>query len=263
MPSTKSEPFFSLISVTFNDLVGMRRTEASIRAQTERDFEWVVVDGASKDGTVDFLRTLDLPYLQWTSERDKGIFDAMNKGTARARGKYVVYLNGGDAFSDAECLTDVRRALEQAGWPELCYGGGNWAFADGHRKYRAPRPMARAIRHGLPGLHQATFYRREFLDVPPYDLKYPVSADYYISARCYARGARACYVDRALADFGVGGNSMKKAAASLREAWDIQRDVLKLGWPARALSASRRYVAHRVLEGLHYFLHPQKKQATK
>jgi putative colanic acid biosynthesis glycosyltransferase len=187
----------------------------------------------------------------------------MNKGTARARGKYVVYLNGGDAFSDAECLADVRRALEQAGWPELCYGGGNWAFADGHRKYRAPRSMARAIRHGLPGLHQATFYRREFLDVPPYDLNYPVSADYFVSARCFVRGARACYVHRALADFGVGGNSMKKAAASRREAWDIQRDVLKLSWPERALSASRRYAASRTLELMHYFMHPSKKTAAK
>ena len=252
-------PFFSLITVVFNDAAGLRRTEQSVRAQTDRDFEWIVVDGGSKDGAVEFLQTLDLPYLSWTSERDKGIFDAMNKGTARARGQYVVYLNGGDAFSDAQCLADVRRSLEQAGNPELCYGGANWLFADGHRQYRAPRPFARAIRHGLPGMHQATFYRREFLDVPPYDLKYPVSADYYISARCYARGARACYVDRALADFGVGGTSMKKAAASLREAYDIQRDVLRLSWPERALSATRRYGAHRVLEALHHVLHPKRK----
>lgn len=256
-------PLFSIISVLFNDASGLRRTEASVRSQTEKDFEWVVVDGGSTDGAVDFLRSLEAPYLRWTSERDRGIYDAMNKGTALARGRYVIYMNGGDAFSDARCLEVVRRTLEQAGWPELCYGGCNWAFADGNLRYRAPRSMARAIRHGLPGMHQATFYRREFLEVPPYDLKYPVSADYYVSARCYVQGARACYIDRALADFGVGGHSMEKAAASLREAWDIQRDVLRLSWPERAFSAARRYAAHRILEALHIFVHPAKKPTAE
>lgn len=244
-------PLFSVISVVFNDVEGLRRTEASVREQDERDFEWMVVDGGSTDGTVAFLNSLTCPYLSWSSERDRGIYDAMNKGTAKSRGQYVVYMNGGDAFSDAKCLADVRRCLLDAGWPELLYGGANWRFANGELRYRSPRDFAKAIRHGLPGMHQATFYKRGFLDVPPYDLSYPVSSDYFVSARCFVRGARACYLDRALADFSVGGNSMSKAGQSLRECWRVQREVLQLGFVARAQSAARRFFAHRALAIMH------------
>ena len=255
MGNSLDKPFFSLVTVTFNDCAGLRRTEESVRAQTERDFEWVVVDGGSKDDTVDFLKSLDFPFLAWKSERDKGIYDGMNKGTARSVGRYVIYVNGGDAFADAQCLAEARKAIEAAGQPELCYGGCDYLFANGRRKYRPSRKLESAIYHGLPGMHQATFYRRDFLDVPPYDLKYPVSADYYISARCFVRGARACYVNRAIAAFTVGGTSMKKAGDSIREALEIQRDVLKMSWASRTSSAVRRYAAHRVLSFLHHFVH--------
>jgi putative colanic acid biosynthesis glycosyltransferase len=65
-------PFFSLITVLYNDAAGLRRTEASVRAQTDRDFEWVVVDGGSKDGAVDFLKSLDLPYLRLDQRAGQG-----------------------------------------------------------------------------------------------------------------------------------------------------------------------------------------------
>jgi putative colanic acid biosynthesis glycosyltransferase len=251
--SAAQDPFFSIITVVYNDLDGLRRTEASIRRQTETDFEWRVVDGGSTDGTAEFLRSLDLPYLYWTSERDHGIYDAMNKGTAGASGRYLVYMNGGDAFKDDLCLSEVRHCLERSNYPELLYGGANWRFTNGTTQYRAPRKMETAIRHGLPGMHQATFYRRDFLDSPPYDLSYPVSADYYLSARCFRRGARAVYLNRALADFSVGGNSMKKANQSLCDAWRIQREVLGLGLSTRLTSVIRRFVAHRALACLHRF----------
>lgn len=239
-------PFFSIISVVFNDLDGLRRTEASVRAQTASDLEWIVVDGASSDGTSPYLQSLDLPFLTWSSESDRGIYDAMNKGTARATGKYIVYLNAGDAFTDQGCLTMIRQTLENAGNPDLCYAGANYRFVAGHSRYRPPRPVDPAIWHGLPGVHQATFYRREFLEVPPYDLQYTVSSDYYVSARCYLRGARACYLDRAVTEFMVGGTSTKHANRSLLECWRLQRDVLKMGLIPRLLSGLRRFVAHRV-----------------
>ena len=246
-PANNSIPFFSVITVVFNDLAGFRRTEASVRGQKERSFEWIVVDGASKDGTVEYLRTLDLPYLNWASERDRGIYDAMNKGTARSLGRYVIYMNGGDEFKDPDCLSDTRRCLEEANFPELLYAGGNWRFANGHLRYRPPRKIESGIRHCLPAMHQATFYRRDFLDVPPYELRYPVSADYYVSARCFARGAKAAYLERSICIFEVGGNSSKldRLNKSLLECWHIQQTVLKLNIFSRLMSAMRRIVAHR------------------
>ncbi len=244
-------PFFSVISVVFNDRAGIERTHRSVESQTCTDFEWIIVDGASQDGTVDYVRGISDSRLRWVSERDRGIYDAMNKGTAMATGRYVVYMNGGDCFADADCLADVRSCFEQAGLPDLCYAGCLFRFEDGSTRNRPPRPLASSIRHGIPAMHQASFYRRELLDVPAYDLGYPVSSDYYISARCFLKGGTACYLNRPVAEFGVGGTSMKKAYKSLAETWQIQRDVLKLGLLPRCWSASRRFVAHRALEVLH------------
>ncbi len=245
-------PFFSVITVVFNDRAGIERTHRSVASQSCRDFEWVIVDGASKDGTADYISNITDPLPRWISERDKGIYDAMNKGTALATGRYVVYMNGGDCFADADCLRDVRMTLEAAGNPDLCYAGCHYRFEDGSVRNRPPRPLESSIRHGIPAVHQASFFRREGLDTPPYDLRYRVSSDYYISARYFLKGATACYLKRPVAEFGVGGNSMKHAQASLVECWNLQRDVLHLSLPARCWSAARRYLAHRALEFLHW-----------
>ena len=247
----KTPPFFTIISVVFNDRPGIERTHKSVASHTCRDFEWLIVDGASRDQTVEYIRGIQEPALRWVSERDKGIYDAMNKGTAMAVGDYVVYLNGGDYFASPDVLATVKELLLSSGKPELCYAGCNYRFEDGSTHYRGPKRLETYIRHGVPAMHQATFYRREFLEVPPYDLKYPVSADYSISATCYMKGATACYLDRSIADFGVGGNSMQKSNKSLLETWAIQRDILKLGLLPRCWSAGRRYVAFQVLKLLH------------
>ncbi len=249
--SVKAEPFFSIVSVVFNDRAGIERTHQSVQLQSCQDFEWIVVDGASKDGTVDYIRGIAATRPRWISEPDRGIYDAMNKGTALATGRYVVYMNGGDCFADADCLHDVRTALESAGNPDLCYAGCHYRFEDGSVRDRPPRRLESSIRHGIPAVHQASFFRRGALDEPPYDLRYRISSDYYISARCYLKGATACYLNRPVAEFGVGGNSMKHSRVSLVECWNLQRDVLKLSLPVRCWSAARRYLAHRVLEFLH------------
>jgi putative colanic acid biosynthesis glycosyltransferase len=249
----------SVITVCANNIAGLRETERSIRGQADTSLEWIVVDGSSRDGTVEYLKNLNLPYLAWVSEEDDGTYDAMNKGTARARGQYVTYLNSGDVFSTAGALASVRRCLDASSWPDVLYGGANWLFANGARLYRPPRAMSDSIRHGLPGMHQATYYRREFLDTPPYDLRFSVSSDYYLSARSFIKGARACCLRDPLVDFAVGGASMARARRSRHECWAIQRDVLRLGVLARTASILRRFAAQQCLAVLHKLNAPQRK----
>lgn len=244
-------PTFSVVTVVYNDRAGLERTRDSVASQHCRDFEWIVVDGGSKDGTVDILRSMPAGSPRWVSERDRGIYDAMNKGTAMAMGRYVVFLNAGDSFFEASTLSSVQSTLAKAEWPELLYGGAHYLFGNGSRRYRAPRRFESSIWHSIPSIHQATFYRRDCLDFPPYDLKYPVSADYYISARCFVKGSKACYLNSPVADFSVGGNSMQKSYKSLMECWRIQRDVLHLNVLTRSISFTRRYLAHRGLQLFH------------
>lgn len=248
MKNLGGKNFFTVVTVVYNDKNGLQKTHKSIAEQTCRDYEWIIIDGGSKDGTVDYLNEMHESDCIWTSEKDRGIYDAMNKGTEKASGEYIVYLNGGDNFSGPNCLEMAKSVIIENNYPELCYAGCHYRFADGFTRYRAPRRLETSIRHGLPAIHQASFYQRQILDSPPYELRYPISSDYYISARCFLKGARACYLHKAIAEFGVGGTSMQKSRQSLVEAWRIQRDVLKLGLHQRVISAIRRYAAHRILE---------------
>jgi glycosyltransferase involved in cell wall biosynthesis len=97
-------PLASIITVNLNDRVGLARTLASIGRQTFTDREAIVVDGGSTDGSVDVIRTNAAVVTDWVSEKDAGIFDAMNKGIRRARGIYCVFLNGGDSFASDDAL---------------------------------------------------------------------------------------------------------------------------------------------------------------
>jgi glycosyltransferase involved in cell wall biosynthesis len=102
---------FSIVTAVFNDRSGLQRTAESLRVQTCRDFEWIVIDNSSTDGTVDFLKTCSSTTF-WVSEADNGIADAWNKGIARSRGRFVVILNAGDTFDPAFLATMEKSATE-------------------------------------------------------------------------------------------------------------------------------------------------------
>lgn len=94
-------PLITIVTVCKNNIDGLRATEGSIRSQSDRGFEWVVIDGASTDGTNEYLSGLDLSYLRIWIEADESQFEAMNKGIERSQGEYVLFLNAGDSLHDA------------------------------------------------------------------------------------------------------------------------------------------------------------------
>jgi putative colanic acid biosynthesis glycosyltransferase len=105
---------FSIITVTRNNLEGLRRTHVSLRAQSYADYEWIIIDGASSDGTVNYLE--GLAARSW-SEPDEGIYDAMNKGLARARGDYLLLMNAGDSFAAPDVLQKIADAIRAQPMP--------------------------------------------------------------------------------------------------------------------------------------------------
>lgn len=101
-------PLFSIITVTLNNLPGLRKTRDSVTAQQFQDFEWLVVDGGSSDGSVEFLQDCT---ANFTSAPDKGPFDAMNKGLERARGQYLLFLNAGDTLAAPDVLRQIAQRI--------------------------------------------------------------------------------------------------------------------------------------------------------
>jgi putative colanic acid biosynthesis glycosyltransferase len=237
---------FTVITIVLNDLPGLRETTNSVKAQAFSDFEWLIVDGGSKDGTVEYLKQLDHPNCRWASEQDKGLFDAMNKGLARATGQYVIFMNSGDRFADGEVLNRVDASLRQDGqYPDLIFGDAYEETAGGDLLLKPARP-ARAINRGMFTHHQAMFYARNAVGDMRYDCKFRMAADYHFTSRLLASGARSLYVGFPICIFERAGFSEQNAAIGRRENLAVQKDVLRLG-PARRIYNHASFLASAFL----------------
>ncbi len=97
----------SIITVNYNNRDGLQRTIDSVIAQTWRNFEWVVIDGGSTDGSKELIEKYQNHFIYWCSEPDKGVYNAMNKGIAKAKGEYLIFMNSGDCFAGKDVLKKV------------------------------------------------------------------------------------------------------------------------------------------------------------
>jgi glycosyltransferase involved in cell wall biosynthesis len=126
-----ASPRFSIVSIAFQDQAGVQRTVASVDDQTCQDWEHLIVDGGSTDGTAEWLRRLPKDERRaWTSEPDRGIYDAMNKGLARSAGDLIVFLNAGDCLSHARVLELVDQSQRQEAW-QWAYGAVRFTDSSG------------------------------------------------------------------------------------------------------------------------------------
>ncbi|MDP2785657.1 MAG: glycosyltransferase family 2 protein [Sulfurimicrobium sp.] len=238
------QPSFSVITVVLRDLDGLKRTYASLASQHYAHWEWIVCDGGSGGEITRFLQEVTGP-VHWVSEKDAGIYDAMNHGVSMCSGDYVVFMNAGDIFHDSEALAKVAEALSADDQvADILFGGAMLSFpGSGRMVYRPPRIAEDSLWHGLPANHQATFYRKSLLDKTPYDLQYSLCGDYYLAATLMQKGAHAIYLDAPLATFEVGGQSYKKLGQLFVEPYRIQRDVLGSPLHYRLASVAKRFVS--------------------
>lgn len=214
---------FSIVTVTRNNLPGLRKTLESVQVQTDRDFEWIVIDGASEDGTVCFLETnrpdLDFP-CRFVSEPDQGIYDAMNKGLARAKGDYVLFLNAGDCLADPSVLETVHRCVAEGAF-DLIYGDA-WEERDGQPSVLKPARSHTELARGLFTHHQAIFYRRAALRGLQYNITYAIAADYDFTVAVLARASAVRYLSYPICVFERGGVSQRHVRRGRAEQYRIR-----------------------------------------
>lgn len=125
----------SIITINRNNAVGLEKTMQSVAAQTFKEFEYIVIDGASTDGSVEVINKLEpeFTHLKWVSEPDAGIYNAMNKGIRLASGDYIQILNSADCLADPDVTERMLVALEKADYPSVFYGNMVKYFTDGRR----------------------------------------------------------------------------------------------------------------------------------
>ena len=125
----------SIVTINRNNAVSLEKTMRSVAGQTLKEFEYIVVDGASTDGSVKIIQKLEpeFAHLKWVSERDTGIYNAMNKGLRMATGDYIQILNSADCLAAPEVTERMLEALESAGCPSIFYGNMVKCFPDGRQ----------------------------------------------------------------------------------------------------------------------------------
>lgn len=243
--------------MVFNSLNALKATVVSVQAQEYADFEHIVVDGGSCDGTVDYLRSLENCRPLWISEPDKGIYDAMNKGLRLARGEYVHFLNAGDTFVGVNTLSDVAAKLDSA--PTILMN--RVRALDVERVHLFPRVQGlTSVRETFLSAycHQAAFVRREaYLAVGGFDLSYQHFADF--KALWVIRNVgHVLETSLEVAVFPLDGISSDWRRAS-KLAQERERLLAELGDPSNALQYFIRILRARIYTVRMKFLHRLRK----
>lgn len=239
----------SIVTVTFNDLLGLQATAASLRG-LDLDFEWIVVDGGTDEFNAASF-TEGLPVAAVISEKDNGIYDAMNKGLAVAAGDYVLFLNSGDQISSS---LDFSVAVNSISDEDVVYCGVT--FCSGSRKvlYREPRNPLRYVFYSVPGNQQGTFYKREFLiQIGGVPIEYKLSGDYALAALLYKNHAVAKALDVNVTNFYLGGQSTYKIYDVCLDMWNVQRRILMMTTPRCLYYLARRCLTMLVARIIHEF----------
>ncbi len=218
------EPKFSILIVCLNPGNKLKCTLDSIKKQTFHDYEIIVKDGLSTDGSTDFLKEPEgggMPALTLSEQKDLSIYDAMNQAVEKALGRYVYFLNCGDTFYDENVLSKMAELIEKNPAGQGIYYGNIYERLTGQVVASNPAINAFACYRNVP-CHQACFYDRKLLLDHPFQTKYRVRADYEQFLWCfftreYSDGVRFCHGDFLVADYEGGGFSETKENRKLSE----------------------------------------------
>jgi glycosyltransferase involved in cell wall biosynthesis len=191
-------PKISVVTVCYNAVTSIEVTINSVLNQTYSNLEYIIIDGQSKDGTVDLIKKYSDNLSLWVSEPDKGIYDAMNKGIEYANGLYIIFLNAGDYFYSKNSINKVFENVDSIE-ADVLYGDVAYKFSYGmYHKHILP---IETFDKGMPIAHPATFVKAELIKFEKFNVKYKIAADYDMLYRLYKEGRNFKYVNAIITVF--------------------------------------------------------------
>lgn len=238
----------SIITVCYNAELTIERTLRSVAEQTYPEIEYIVIDGASKDATLELVARW-APHALCVSEADKGIYDAMNKGLKKATGDYVWFLNAGDALPSPDTVARLvtETCPDAKARPDVIYGDCMLIDSTdrllGLRRLRPPHQLDwRSFRKGMLVCHQSFIARRELC--PLYDLQYRFSADVDWCIKVMKQAKVYAFVDEPISYYLNEGTTTRNHRASLIERFKVMSRHYGLWttavWHLRFLLGSKR-----------------------
>jgi glycosyltransferase involved in cell wall biosynthesis len=213
----------TIITITYNAEAVLERTLKSIAQQTHQDFEYLLIDGGSKDRTMAIAHAYPSVISNSISEPDKGIYDAMNKGLILAKGQYVWFMNAGDQLFDKHTVANIMQCIAETK-PDVIYGDS--LLVDDHnnslglRSQFTPHALPKSLTwldfdKGMVVCHQSFIPKKTI--APPYILDHFYSADIDWEIKCLKASQIVSYLDQPLSRYLTGGFSVKNLRKSL---WD-------------------------------------------
>ena len=217
----------SIITITYNAEQFLERTIQSILAQTDQNFEYIIIDGKSKDGTLHIAKKYKNRVNQLVSESDKGLYDAMNKGLKLAKGDFVWFMNAGDEINDKDAVSRIAQTVTPQ--TDVLYGDtyfvNNEGEIQGLRSEITPHLLPKELKWqdmklGMLVCHQAFIARKT---IAPFYMENNLSADVDWEIECLKRAKEIKYLDFVVAKYLIGGISNKQLKRSLLNRYEVLR----------------------------------------
>ena len=206
-------PVISVITVVYNGIREIEQTIRSVISQAGILVEYIVVDGGSKDGTVDIIEKYKEKITNRISEPDKGIYDAMNKGIDLATGDWIIFMNAGDRFASPDTLYHFTTKINEA---DIIYGDAVVEYPSFTTLF--PKVPLDHMWKQMPFCHQAAFVRTPVMKSYKFDLRYKLSSDFNFLYKAYLAQLKFQYIDHVICYFDFrSGASKKNAVLSFSE----------------------------------------------
>jgi glycosyltransferase involved in cell wall biosynthesis len=217
-------PRLTVVTVTLNDLEGLVATRASLLASDETDYEHIIIDGGSTDGTTAYLKSLG-DGVTWVSELAEGPYDGMNTGAALAKGEWIMFLNSGDTLASRNALSALSAASVG------CDAGLIYGDCLSKGRLRRARPLhelhrlleAGDVKGWLRGhpCHQSVIARADLMKSTPFDLRFKIAADYHWMERLRGLGHGSVKIDATICVYQPGGMSARNLRRCTAEWWQV------------------------------------------
>ncbi len=214
----------SIITISYNAEKHLERTINSVINQDYNNIEYIIIDGKSKDKTVEIIKKYDSKIDNWKSEADKGLYDAMNKGIKKANGDYLLFMNAGDIFFDNKTVSNIFASASQ---PQDIYYGETMIVNEdnkliGMRRLTAPKQLNwKSFKKGMRVSHQSFIARKELSSL--YDTKYRFSADFDWCIKIMKKSKKITNTNLIITRYLDGGLTKHNLIPSLKERFKIMQ----------------------------------------
>jgi glycosyltransferase involved in cell wall biosynthesis len=201
----------SIITINYNNALGLDKTLKSVFSQSNKNYEYLIIDGGSTDTSTEIIKQHSKKISYWVSERDSGIYNAMNKGIAKATGEYLVFLNSGDCFSEPETLQRCHDHIAKHPSADIYYGD-IFVVNDKsqHEKWLKVHPVTLSLSYFKFNTinHQASLIKSQlFSEINHYPENYKVASDYWFFLKCLLSDKKFAHMSFAMVNYDLTGIS--------------------------------------------------------